>query len=109
MGQGSLIEFRCALRETLRIISSREVCLPQAGELDETLWQPLYELLEQEGSIEEHVVANERLLCILEHLDHSGKTKLSLIMFLDLTLLICCQTVDVRYFVRPLLDMYSRS
>ena len=52
-------------------------------------------------------MANERLLCILEHLDYSGKTKLSLIMFLDLTLLICCQTVDIHGLVRPLLDMYS--
>ena len=52
MGQGSLIEFRGALSECLRVISGREVRLPHAGELDEALWQPLYELLEEEGSIE---------------------------------------------------------
>ena len=80
---------------------------PLTGELDKTLWQSLNELLEEEGSIEEHVVAYERLLGILEHLDDSGKTKLCLIMLLDLSLLICCQTVDVHSFVRSLLDMYS--
>lgn len=109
MGQGSLIEFRGALCECLRVISGREVRLPHAGELDEALRQPLYELLEEEGSIEEHVVANERLLSILKHLDYSGKTKLSLIMFLDLALLIRCQTVDVNDLIRPLLDIYSTS
>ena len=109
MGQGSLIEFRGALSESLRVVSGREVRLPHAGELNEALWQPVYELLEEEGCVEEHVVANERLLCILKHLDYSGKTKLSLIMFLDLALLIRCQTVDVNDLIRPLLDIYSTS
>lgn len=85
--QGCLVEFAGTRGQSLGIVRSREKVCPLTRKLNISLGKTLDELLEDESSIEHHVMAHNGFFSRLQMLNDSREAKLPLVALLNFRLL----------------------